>query len=332
MMQFNISLFRSVIVLVLLIPLSHIVASDDKQKRCLYVSSYHQGYEWSDEIERSLKSSLEGKCEIRQIDMDTKRNTGKKHLDKITRLIVETIESWKPDVVITSDDNAAKHLIEPHYKESEIPFVFSGVNWTVEEYGFPYQNVTGIVEVAPVKLMLKEAFSLSGQGRNGVFISADTLSEKKNYERIRYEAQELNMYLDSILVVDFSQWGTALQSSSKYDFVVIGSHAGIKGWDNELARRVALQVSSKISVTLDSWMMPYSAFGYTKVASEQGEWAANAAIKILDGISPGEIPLATNKKWDIWLNEELLDKLQIRPNRHLLRKAKKVQQASNDSL
>ena len=79
-------------------------------------------------------------------------------------------------------------------------------------------------------------------------------------------------------------------------------------------------------------MMPYSAFGYTKVASEQGEWAANAAIKILDGISPGEIPLATNKKWDIWLNEELLDKLQIRPNRHLLRKAKKVQQASNDSL
>ena len=42
-------------------------------KKCLFVSSYHQGYEWSDGVERGLRAVLEGKCEYRQFDMDTKR-------------------------------------------------------------------------------------------------------------------------------------------------------------------------------------------------------------------------------------------------------------------
>ncbi|MFM1892820.1 MAG: hypothetical protein RLZ44_1897, partial [Pseudomonadota bacterium] len=41
--------------------------------RCLYISSYHQGYAWSDGVERGLRQGLEGQCELRQFDMDTKR-------------------------------------------------------------------------------------------------------------------------------------------------------------------------------------------------------------------------------------------------------------------
>ncbi len=42
--------------------------------KCLYVSSYHKGYAWSDGVEQGLRRVLTGHCEIRQIDMDTKRN------------------------------------------------------------------------------------------------------------------------------------------------------------------------------------------------------------------------------------------------------------------
>ena len=42
--------------------------------KCLYVSSYHRGYAWSDGVEQGLRRVLSGHCEIRQIDMDTKRN------------------------------------------------------------------------------------------------------------------------------------------------------------------------------------------------------------------------------------------------------------------
>lgn len=35
-------------------------------KKCLYIASYHQGYEWSDGVERGLKKQLAGQCELKQ--------------------------------------------------------------------------------------------------------------------------------------------------------------------------------------------------------------------------------------------------------------------------
>jgi len=116
--------------------------------KCLYISSYHKGYAWSDGVERGLKSALGNKCDFRQFNMDTKRKKSATDISNSTEKALDIIDTWQPDIIITSDDNAAKYIIAPHFKNSDIPIVFSGVNWTVEEYGFPLANVTGIVEVA----------------------------------------------------------------------------------------------------------------------------------------------------------------------------------------
>ncbi|WP_089722103.1 hypothetical protein [Candidatus Entotheonella palauensis] len=39
----------------------------------LFISSYHQGYNWSDGVERGVRATLGNQCELRQFDMDTKR-------------------------------------------------------------------------------------------------------------------------------------------------------------------------------------------------------------------------------------------------------------------
>jgi len=304
--------------------------SANDAKKCLYVSSYHQGYAWSDAIEKSIRETLDGHCELQQIDMDTKRKKSMQHISTVTDNIRETIEEWQPDVVITSDDNAAKHLIAKHYRDDEVPFVFCGVNWTVDEYDFPYSNVTGIVEVAPVKTMLQQAFSISDKGRKALYIGADTLSEKKNYDRIQAVAEELNINIVAMFPSRFKHWQTAMSVSKHYDFVVMGSNAGIDEWDDDQARRTALDLSKRPSVTNHKWMMPYTTFGFTKLPKEQGQWAANVAIRILNGSAPSDVPLASNRKWDLWLNEAILSKLQIRPSRKLLKKAKRLQIASSD--
>ena len=41
--------------------------------RCVYISSYHQGYEWSDGVERGLLRILDGHCAITTFNMDSKR-------------------------------------------------------------------------------------------------------------------------------------------------------------------------------------------------------------------------------------------------------------------
>ena len=151
--------------------------------KCLYVSSYHQGYAWSDGVERGVRSVLDGKCDIRQFDMDTKRNKDEAYKKKVALEAKQLIESWHPDVVITSDDNAAKYLIKPYFREHDMPFVFAGINWTVDAYEFPYSNVTGIIEVAPVKAIFDRVTDLQGISERGYYLGADTLTERKNLDR-----------------------------------------------------------------------------------------------------------------------------------------------------
>lgn len=162
-------------------------------KKCLYISSYHQGYAWSDGVERGLRSVLNGKCEIRQHDMDTKRNKTKEFKEEASLKAKQLIESWKPDIVITSDDNAAKYLIQPYFKDHEIPFVFCGINWTAAEYGFPYSNVTGMVEVAPIFPLLEKVQDLVPGAKKAIYIGANTLTEEKNLARFQNATQKMKI-------------------------------------------------------------------------------------------------------------------------------------------
>ena len=90
--------------------LSH--ASDAQAARCLFVSSYHQGYAWSDGVERGLRSVLEGQCEIKQFDMDTKRRKSEDEKQSMAMEAKALIESWQPDIVITADVPLAARCLE----------------------------------------------------------------------------------------------------------------------------------------------------------------------------------------------------------------------------
>jgi len=107
---------------------------------------------------------------------------------------------WGAEVVAQdADDNAAKYVVEAYFKDADVPFVFCGVNWTADEYGFPYSNVTGIVEVAPIGPMLEEAVEMTG-GARATYIGAATLTEKKNLARFEQAAAELGIELEHAFV------------------------------------------------------------------------------------------------------------------------------------
>jgi len=107
-------------------------------KKVLFVDSYHEGYAWSDGVLNGVETGLDGKdVELKVIRMDTKRNKTDDFKKAAALKVKAEIESFKPDVVIASDDNAAKFLIVPYYKNSDLPFVFCGVSWDASGYGFP---------------------------------------------------------------------------------------------------------------------------------------------------------------------------------------------------
>jgi len=304
-------------------------AQSGDQPICLFVSSYHVGYAWSDGIEGALSNALSGKCKLIVFHMDTKRQKTFKHKIAAGKTAYQMVVDLQPDVVITADDNAAKYLIVPHLLEKPVPVVFSGINWTVSEYGLPASNTTGIVEVAPIRPMLLEGLKANNlQGERGisiVYLAADTLSDNKSFERIKNIGQTLGMEVDGILIDDFASWKQGFIKAQEYDMVVMGSYSGITGFAEAEAIAWVDTHTRKLSTTYNEWMMPYSVIGYTKIAEEHGEWAAASALAILGGLKASDIPLVTNRRWDTWINTRLLSRTNIALNDTIVKQAKKWQ-------
>jgi ABC-type uncharacterized transport system substrate-binding protein len=294
------------------------------QPKCLFISSYHKGYDWSDGVERGLRSGLEGVCELMQFDMDSKRHKQVEEIQRAAAQAHELIESWQPDVVITADDNAMRYIVQPFYKNHAIPFVFCGINWTVEGYGLPYENTTGMVEVAPVSVMFSQAKSILSRAQKAIYIGASTLTEEKNLSRFEKTASAEGVALDHRLVSSMEEWLAAYRQAQSYDFVIIGSNSGINDWQEDRVTEAVRSATRSLSLTNHEWMMPYTLLGFTKVPEEQGEWAAQVVIALFEGTSPSDIPVVSNRKWEIWINDDILAQSGIRLPDPLIRKAKKL--------
>ena len=293
-------------------------------KKCLFISSYHKGYAHADQIEAGVRATLKDQCELRQYDMDTKRRKSKADIKNSALAAKAIIESWKPDVVITADDNAVKYLIEPFYKDKKTPFVFSGLNWTAAEYGLPYSNATGMIEVAPVGVMLDRAASIVPQFRRAFYLGADALSEKKNLKRFQIAAKKKGFVLDHALVGSTKEWIETYARAQEYDLVIIGNRHGIKDWNHDSALAGIMKSTRRLSITNHGWMMPYTILGMTKVSREQGEWAGKTAIRILNGYKISKIPVVPNRQRDVWINSQILSKSGVKLPQGVLRKGKKI--------
>lgn len=283
-----------------------IMATTGHTARCLYISSYYTGHAWSDGVEHGLLKELEGHCEITTFNMGTKRNKDEASIKKAALEARALIEKIQPDVVIASDDNASKYLIVPYYKDADIPFVFCGVNWSVEQYGFPFTNVTGMIEVAAIEPMLKKASAITGKIRKAYYIGADTLSEQKNTDRFVSIGEKNNINVIVKLVSTTSEWLDAYREAQKTDLVIIGDNASISNWNKDAVLEAIRPVTKTLSVTNHGWMMPYAMFGLTKIPEEHGEWAGKMAREILNGVRPIDIPIIPNRNFDTIVNNSLL--------------------------
>ena len=275
--------------------------------RVMYVDSYHQGYEWSDGITRGIKEVLSGKDVILKIHrMDTKRHGSEEFKKQAALDAKKDIESFHPQVVIASDDNASKYLIVPYFKNSNLPFVFCGVNYTAENYGFPCKNVTGMLEVPPA---MKLIYSMKYFGRitKVGYLASDTETERKDGDWTKRDVREdyIARYAKT-----FDQWKKLFVSmQDEVDMLIVGNNAGINDWDDAEAERFALSHTRIPTGALLDWMANKAFLSCTRIAEEQGQYTAKTALKILAGEPAGDIPIVRNTQANIIINMKLAKKL-----------------------
>jgi len=130
----------------------------EKKWKILHLMSYHSPWIWTDEQFNGFKAALQGlDIEYKVFQLDMKRRTDAAWKAKVSRVARELIDTWKPDLVYTSDDYAQEYVTK-YYINKNLAFVFSGVNADPAVYGFVgSKNITGVLEqehfIETVKLL-----------------------------------------------------------------------------------------------------------------------------------------------------------------------------------
>ncbi len=290
------------------------MAHAGEPSRCLLLYSYHQGYAWNDGVDQGATSVLEGVCEIKRFFMDSKRNPDERYIRDKAEEALTLINRWQPDVIMAADDNVSRYLVMPHLKSGTIPVVFCGINVTAEPYGFPLGNMTGMVEVSPLApLMVQATAALRSKAERHemdtvvmTVIDADRYTARKQFKHIHQEFSDQHMVVRPRFVQTFDEWKERFLEAQQGDIVFLLNNSGIADWDDEEARRFVMQHTRKLSITIHGWMRHLTVLTMSKVPQEQGEWAAEAMKRILQGEEPGQISMVTNRRWKSYIQSELL--------------------------
>jgi hypothetical protein len=220
-------------------------------------------------------------------------------------------------VITVSDDPAAQYLVMPHLRDSTIPVVFCGLNWDASAYDLPYRNTTGMVEVSSIPQIIRLMRRTAHGPRLG-FLSEDT--DTKHKEIVYHKRLFGVTYDKAYFVRSYAEWKEAfLRAQHEVDMLMILGVGAIPDWDPADARHFAEEKTEIPSGTDFEWLTPVSLVGVVKSPEEQGRWAAQAALRILDGVQPSDIPVSYNREGELFFNARLAKKLGIRESPSLAR-------------
>ncbi|MBN1524106.1 MAG: hypothetical protein JW904_06485 [Spirochaetales bacterium] len=277
--------------------------------RILHIMSYHSPWVWTDDQFAGFKEGLNlTNVEYKVHQMDTFGKDDPQLLKLAGKRARDMIESWKPDLVYTSDDYAQKY-VATYYLNSSIPFVFSGVNQDPSEYGFDTaNNVTGVLE----RLHIVETISLLKKTipKTKLKTIAVILDNNISYEGV---LEDMKKKITEFPELDFSIWKT-IETFSDFKKTIKDLHGkadalciiGISQFKDEQGKSVGYTellrwVAENSKIPDFSFWEDRSSYGILCTVSvsalEQGRVAGKIAQQILaEKKSPKDIPvLATSK-------------------------------------
>jgi len=272
-------------------------------KRVFYIDSYHPDYQHSIQQQSGALEILDAagvETLIRYLD-------AKRHPDDPSRRyrageIRSAIERWQPDLILAADDYAQVDIIVPWFLGGSIPVVFSGVNGDPEGYGYTNASITGHLEVDPIGAIVGTLSGWAEGPRLGILVG-DTLSDRQAVASYR-ERQRINV-AEERYVRTMDEWiRTYRELQASMDMVILRSNIGIADWDDERARNTVAEYSRIPAGSIHSYMLPYVHITFMKDPREFGSIAGRAAVAVLSGRSPSEIPMAMNRRYSLGVNME----------------------------
>ena len=225
------------------------------KKRVFIVDSYDKAYLWSQSTQRGVSAALrklgylDTDAQVRQLEatdavenakvavrkdwMDTKRRDKPPEMANATTRIMAAINTFKPDLVMVGDDNAAK-FIGGQLLDTKTPVVFWGINGLPLKYGLvdnldaPGRNVTGVWQSGYHKESLDLLKRLVPGAKTFAILGCDSESSRPNAKMIEQLAQRGSLPLklvDKVLTNSLDEFkARALELSKKVDAFFMLNH------------------------------------------------------------------------------------------------------------
>ena len=304
--------------LLLLVFVSACAETEEADKRVLLIFSYHAEYPWVIEETRGAEDILkENPVEIERFYLDTKRKTSAEWKEQVAADAVNKINDFKPDVVVVFDDNACE-LVAKRYIGKTLPIVFGGMNGEPEDYGFPANNITGVIERPQLEETISLLKHLIPDARRVAIVTDNSPTSQAFIARARRTTLPIEVS-EFYSTDDFDAWkAKVIELQSKVDAIGLALYHTLKEKDGE----VSLPAEHVLEWTLKNSQLPeFAVFeftvnegalcGVTLSGYEQGKAAAEIAVKILDGQKPADIPIQSQEEGKPVVNEERAKELDV---------------------
>ncbi|NRA44321.1 MAG: sugar ABC transporter [Oligoflexales bacterium] len=266
-----------------------------KYKKILIIESYHSTLNWDQAYIQAIKDALGPNYKIKTFAMDTKRVKPSQYEMQAEKAWSAYL-SFKPDLIISGDDNALK-LLAKKYQSVETPVVYLGINNNPRHYFNKVpSNVTGVLErpllfrsILKLKKMLgtdiKKVILLFDSGTTANIIFQDHFKDKS---KISIGDIEVHIKLKK----SYKEWqATVLDlKSKKFDAAIVGLYHTIvdDSGNNEPSEELLAWTNKNSGVPLFAfWKVTVgkgmAIGGLVLDPIDQGAIAANLVKKILEG-------------------------------------------------
>lgn len=282
--------------------------------KILHIMSYSSPWKWTDDQFAGFKDALSDlNIEYKVFQMDINSNSSPEAEEKQGRLARELISSWEPDLVYASDDHAQQYVTE-YYIDSDLPFVFSGVNASPSDYGFNnVSNITGILEREHFIQTLKLVQSIVPDIKKiGIIIDDDSITWASVIKRIKVvfmDFPEIEFELWEPIIT-FDQYKEKIfDAYGNIDAIALLGIFTFKDQNNK-----NVPYTEVLKWTAENSRIPDFSFWKDRInygtlctvtvsGYEQGFSAGNLAKQILqDGKSPGDLLISSNLKGEPVIN------------------------------
>lgn len=298
-------------------------------KKVLIVHSYDRNFAWTADIHDALERMFaKHQIQMRTMFMDANINHDEASLTAAGLKATELMDSFRPDVVITSDDDAQQYFAAQFAGDSSAPaFVFCGVNQDPARYGYPAINVTGVVEELAWSESLKLLRRLD-PGIRRVAVLLDSRSSSLAAVRPMRASTPTGIEAEWIIVDTYKKWRQLVESSSAtHDALAIMTYHGLTDTEGRIVPSQEVMHWTREHANIpslgffDYTVADGALCGVIQTGFEHGTLAADMALRILSGERAGDIPIVSTTQGLTMLNLKMARKLRIDIPENLLQEA-----------